>query len=112
MSTPTGTVQRWDAYVQTEGALFYVDWIEDETGEYVTYDDHKTQVDDWECKCRDLCFAHGALLFEHDALKKQAAALATALKALHADSMASDFNEHWDSFTQAQAILDAHGRKG
>lgn len=28
-----------------------------------------------------------------------------ALKELHSDSMASDFNEHWDSFTKANAVI-------
>ena len=40
-----GTVQRWDAYVQTEGAEPHVDWIEDADGGVVTYDDHKAIVD-------------------------------------------------------------------
>ena len=49
-----GTVRRWDAYMQTEGAEPHVDWIEDETGEYVTYDDHKAAIDTLRTQAREL----------------------------------------------------------
>jgi hypothetical protein len=109
MSEPTGTVQRWDAYVQTEGAGLHVDWAEDETGEYVTYDDHKAAM---------------------DLLAAQAVALATAIIPLLDDyvlvlrfGLERIVDEEWvvsatrnlataeDSKAKAQALLDAQGAK-
>jgi len=127
MSEPTGTVQRWDAYVQTAVAEPYVEWIKDAEGRVVTYDDHKAAMDDWERKCRDLCLAHGALLFEHDAFTKQAVALANevlrykqSLDNVYRHNLAARaavihyFGLHHNLavIEQAQAILDAQGRKG
>ena len=106
MSEPTGTVQRWDAYVQTAVAEPYVEWIKDAEGRVVTYDDHKAAMDDWERKCRDLCLAHGALLFEHDAFTKQAvAALQHVIHSTHGYVPRS-----CSGCEQAQALLDAQGR--
>jgi hypothetical protein len=86
MSKPTGTVQRWYAYVDTSAFLLSVDWVKDETGEYVTYDDHKAIV---------------------DALHAQAVALAQAVVMLCEKHGHTDY----PSYQQAQALLDAQGRK-
>jgi len=87
MSQPTGTVQRWDAYVQTAVAEPYVEWIKDAEGGVVTYDDHKAAM---------------------DALAAQAVALAEIIIIMKKHGIV----EMGEAYRIAQAILDAQGRKG
>ncbi len=86
MDKPTGTVQRWNAYVDTSACLLSVDWVKDETGKYVTYDDHKAAM---------------------DALAAQAVALAQTVVMLCEKHGHTDY----PSYQQAQAILDTQGKK-
>ena len=52
------------------------------------------------------------LRLEHDQLLSQLATAEEALKKLHSDCLASDFNEHWDSYKDAEDALNASKGEG
>jgi hypothetical protein len=120
MSEPTGTVQRGDVGVCYCAQGIHIDRVKNADGDYVTYDDHKAAID--ALAAQAVALAEGLekvknwllRLIAHDEQQIKTCRFESLNEAFRADiknyrATVADIDKR---LKQAQALLDAQGRKG